>query len=297
MINREYLEELKSRVDLRNIFGWEKVICPWHDDDMPSLMPYQDHVYCFACDKAADGISAIQEIYGYSFREAVDLMEKYRGEKLEPPKPDVSEIPIEKIKNQHKALLMSGVGVGYLQERGLRERIISDLTLGWDGRIVIPHFANGKIDNIKWRILEPENIKYDSIKNRKFNYLYPWDHFRRYFSQSPVLFITEGEFDAMVLLQEGIPSLSVPSGANTALDKWVAWLKRFKYIVFLYDMDKGGQRAINSFVKGSPSLIDKLKPTQVFRHTWNPEFGKDVTDAREHIVPEIMEMYAQVKGE
>jgi len=40
-----------------------KCICPFHDDAHPSFQVYEDHGYCFSCNKAADGVDLVARVY------------------------------------------------------------------------------------------------------------------------------------------------------------------------------------------------------------------------------------------
>lgn len=297
---REYLDALKASVDLRVIFGEEKLVCPYHDDYIPSLKTYDDHGFCYACGKWVDGLDMIMDIKGLSFKQAIELMEKHRGT-ISDEEPVVKQIPMSLVAKWHRQLWRSDQALSYLFDRGLRENILKGLRIGWNDKIVIPHIANDKVLNLKWRWLDDSGPKYTSPKHRSFPALYPWDYFRKYFSSSPALFLCEGEFDSMILLQEGLPALSVPSGANTNLTPWAGWMRRFKYVVLLYDMDDGGERGAKALLKPNKetgeTLIERMSPTSVVRYRWNPELGKDVTDARKHLVPKLLNTYMRVKGE
>ncbi|MDU0460832.1 MAG: CHC2 zinc finger domain-containing protein [Geobacteraceae bacterium] len=45
--------------------------CPFHKDNNPSMALYDNHVHCFVCNRSWDSISAMIELDGVSFREAV----------------------------------------------------------------------------------------------------------------------------------------------------------------------------------------------------------------------------------
>ena len=45
--------------------------CPFHEDSNPSMALYDNHVHCFVCNRSWDSISAVMELDGVSFREAV----------------------------------------------------------------------------------------------------------------------------------------------------------------------------------------------------------------------------------
>jgi twinkle protein len=53
--------------------------------------------------------------------------------------------------------------------------------------------------------------------------------------------ITEGEYDAMIAYQEtGIPSVSLPNGANNLPPGCLPWLERFDKVYLWMDNDEAG---------------------------------------------------------
>lgn len=55
-------------------FGGEvkghRVLCPFHKDHRASMVVYQDHGYCFACQKSCDSIEWVERTQGLEFTEA-----------------------------------------------------------------------------------------------------------------------------------------------------------------------------------------------------------------------------------
>ena len=294
------LDELKERVDLTEMYGAGKVLCPWHTDHTPSLHVYPDHVYCFSCGATADAVGFVGKVENLGFSDAVALLRARQGSFRARPKPAT---PVDRadVEEYHQALMRMDVGDDawqWLINRGLSVPIVTALTIGWTGRaIAIPHFANGQVHNIKFRVLpvyqrtgEP---KYVSLPHKGFPFLYPWDYFRHHYSDSPRLFVTEGEFDAMLLLSSGLPAVSIPSGVSTPWAQWVPFFRRFRNIYVLYDMDAPGIAAARKLVEDTgkigKSMVQMLEPTVVRRVTWDPEtHGKDVTEARRLLLPGLL---------
>lgn len=290
------LDELTDTVDLREIFGSDVVQCPWHDDHDPSLHIYPDHVYCYSCGQWQDAIGFVMAYNKITFDEAVKYLWK-RKSSTAPRKRIITEpVPMEQVRGWSDKLLSfsnSGWPWHYLLGRGLNRQIVQDLLIGWTGMdYSIPHMANGKVFNVKFRI-HPEKgpgPKYRSMPHRTFDYLYPWDYFRKNFS-SELVHITEGEFDAAILLQHGLPALSLPSGANSKWDLWVSALRGFKVVRLCLDQDEAGRNSIAQLNKKGPtgrSVLDMLPNTKFERITWSPDlWGKDVTDARNALIPRL----------
>ncbi|MCW1250282.1 DNA primase [Acaricomes phytoseiuli] len=85
LIKREDIEELRSRIDIREVvegyvtlksagIGSWKGLCPFHDERSPSfnVRPQVGQFHCFGCGEGGDVISFLQKIDHLSFTEAVE---------------------------------------------------------------------------------------------------------------------------------------------------------------------------------------------------------------------------------
>jgi len=295
------LEDLKKRVDLTEMYGTGKVLCPWHADHTPSLHIYPDHVHCFSCGATADAIGYVGKAEDLGFSDTVALLMQHRASSRVRVRVDTSPVDMDEVTEYHRTLMSLDVGDDawrWLLSRGLDVSIISDLSLGWTGRAYsIPHFANGQVHNIKFRVHPdyqvPGEPKYKALPNRGLPFLYPWDYFRRHHNDSSLLFVTEGELDALLLLLAGLPAVSVPSGVSTPWSQWIPFFRKFKRIYVLYDMDAAGISAARKLAedkgKTGKTVIQMLEPTIVRRVTWSAElYGKDVTEARHLLLPRLL---------
>jgi len=300
------LAYLKRHTDLRSIWGEGKIRCPWHEDHNPSLHIYPDHAFCFACQTWADGFDLFMALNEMSFAEAVAEMRKHVGKRVFSKTKEVDQEPVpeEVIETWHAQLLASSEARHWLKQRGIREETMKALRLGWtEGRAYsIPHFVNGRVENIKFRVhpdyLFDNEPKYDSLAHRPFAQLYPHDYFLKQFGSSPFGFLTEGEFDALILLQAGLPAVSLPSGVTSELHRWIGFLSRFERLAVLFDLDDAGCKARDELFRPKGKLTraeaECLRIAHVEEYVWNPDWGKDVTEARERLVPELLEFYAQL---
>jgi len=299
------LAELKECVDLTTVFGAGNLLCPWHEDHTPSLHVYTDHVHCFSCGATADAITFVRKLYQLSFSQAVHFLLRYKQRSRVRRIRVTTPVEGELVTSAHQQLLELSsrtLAWRWLHQRGLTLSIIRALTIGWTGRTYsIPHFANGQAHNIKYRVhphwQRQDEPKYQSLKHRGFQFLYPWDYFRQHYSQSPVLFVTEGELDALLLLQSNLPAVSVPSGVNTAWTPWIPFFRQFKHIYILYDMDEAGDAAANKLLtkrgKIGKTVVEMLEPTIVQRLTWRGSWGNDVTEAQGVLGPKLRRVYEQ----
>jgi len=291
------VKELKRHVDLTKLVGSNKVLCPWHDDHTPSLHVYPDHVYCFSCGAYADVLRFVRTFYKLSFEEALDfLLEHQEAERIESEPAPLDERKLLLFHQQLVNFYPHGIAWDWLLARGLEKETIECLRIGWTGRAyTIPHFANNELVNCKYRIHPAYHTekqpKYWALANRTFDYLYPWDVFRERHGNSKALFLTEGELDAALLLQHNLPSLSLPSGAGTSWKPWLSFFNRFKCVYLLYDQDEAGRGAVRRLfserVLMDKTVVELLDETEICCLTWDIEWGKDVTDAREYLIPKL----------
>ena len=163
------------------------------------------------------------------------------------------------------------------------------LNIGWNGRkFSIPHYVNRKITSVRYRIhpdyrMDKES-KFTSLAGRPFSKPWPWDYFNFTHEGVKAIFVTEGEFDAITILQAGLPCVSLPSGVGTKLDKWLSFFKQFEIIFLCYDQDAAGER-------GWKKAQETGLPVQ--RIKWNKARGKDVNDARSWLLPRLERLYAK----
>lgn len=130
------------------------------------------------------------------------------------------------------------------EERKLTKEVLEKFKIGAtpEGNISIPVYEDGKLVNIRYRFsaknMHPgSNQRYTQEKGCR-SPLYNTDAA----STTPVrIYITEGEFDALQLIQRGIHNtMSTTLGASSFPDAWVEVLKDIKEIYFVYDTDEEG---------------------------------------------------------
>lgn len=154
-------------------------------------------------------------------------------------KPDVSKYEMM------VASLRDSPAWNYLtEERGFSEETLSHFGIGYDSKrnaVAIPHFKNGELINIKYRLLEPKDTRYTSEPNAE-----PWcfnDAGIEVGRSKGAVAITEGEFDTMALWQMGFKNtISVGSGANS-FGEWIEQLDKIKAVWIAFDNDDVGQIA------------------------------------------------------
>lgn len=140
--------------------------------------------------------------------------------------------------------------LGWLRDRGLTDDTIIDSFLGYvpSGRfedcISIPYLdSRGELVAVRYRVLrENATHKYDVERGVSGRHLYNVKN-----TDYPVVAICEGEFDALIMSQLGIPSVGIP-GAMVWNRSW-RWLFRNADLVYVVcDSDEAGERARNKIL-------------------------------------------------
>lgn len=133
--------------------------------------------------------------------------------------------------------------------------------------LAIPSIAaSGYVVNLKFRYLgdPPEGrAKYDAIAglpSRLFN-------LRALNTPSPLIVLTEGELDALMVEQLGFPAVGV-AGANAFKDHHPRVLENYDEVVLIRDPDAAGA-----------ALVKKLMTTDLPLRVIEPPGGGDVNEA------------------
>jgi hypothetical protein len=166
----------------------------------------------------------------------------------------------------HRALLGDADVQDYLYaKRAIGRSTIEERNLGWDQArqaFTIPIYGeDGKLINV--RMYRP-----DATSDRKIWWawkkekgeqtpLYPVDAL-----ESPWVVIAEGEMDALISLQHGIPAVTGTAGAGT----WQAtWSKKFKGkdVFIVYDRDEPGTRGAQVVAQSLEAVANRIWITTV----------------------------------
>ena len=144
--------------------------------------------------------------------------------------------------------------VDYLHSRGLNDEYIRKIKIGVDHnwRLFFPYwdisgknpvyFISRRVPNIYGQEDEkqPKYIKPDA---KKYPFLHntPWG-LHSLNKGNEILFITEGQFDAMLLDQAGA-SVLAPNGGDfsSSWQEVIKFAKKFKYVILSFDNDDAGQ--------------------------------------------------------
>jgi DNA primase len=162
--------------------------------------------------------------------------------------------------------------VEWLHARGLTDRTIAKARLGYviDGRyrnsISIPYLNpyTHEVRTIRYRYLNPVYNKYDGHKGVG-THLYNVEN-----TLAERIWICEGEFDSLVLTQEGFPAVAIP-GANSFKAPWKYLFSNADQVSLVFDSDEAGDRGAQRIASMIGDVVDDLRIIRL------PE-GTDVTD-------------------
>lgn len=170
-------------------------------------------------------------------------------------------------------------------KRGLTKATLERFMIGWDGeRVTIPVYDEfNELVNIRryqWNSFEDSykmiNYKDEFENSYGETRLYGIEHL--YDKDVTTVIICEGEFDRIMLEQNGYKAITSTSGANSVeaiKNEWVNLIRQKKNVILCYDNDKAGNDAIDmwiSILHGADIKLQKVKWPDKY-----PEKG-DVTD-------------------
>ena len=165
----------------------------------------------------------------------------------------------------------------YLRGRGLNDETIAEAQLGYVGvperghermfhSIHIPYFdAAGRPRGAgRFRHLRSEMTrKYDQVHGDKVH-MYGVE-----LTTKPRVYLTEGEFDALILRQMGFHAVGIP-GAKTFQRQWKWLFRDCDLVVVVMDPDEAGDKAKNK-IMGQLSTVTDVREVDL-------PAGKDITD-------------------
>ncbi len=258
----EYKQKIIERLKWEDVYSgienksandgeWITGLCPFHQDTNPSFSFNKSTLQwvCFAECGKGDVFDFIMNTSGNNFKDTLfDLGDRYN---IPRPKCSENRPPIceDKIKEWQSYLNINQEGKRYLiEERGLTEETIQRYSIGWDSkrqRYTIPvRDENGRVVNVRLysKRQEPKMINYTE---GKWKYgsparLYGLDELVG--SSSTQVIICEGEWDRLLLQQEGFVAVTSTHGCTTFRQEWVSYFKS-KDVVFIFDCDEEGKKA------------------------------------------------------
>lgn len=237
--------------------NWMVALCPFHSDKNQSFgFNTRTGVWnCFSMCGKGDLFTYRINLFGTSFKDELFRL----GDKYGIPRPASKEakpfIKESQIKTWINNLWANKEVVRWLQEkRGLSEQTLKKHCIGWDTkrqRNTIPvRDEKGNVVNVRLYNAK-KSPKMINFVDGKFKYgsparLYGLDEMRDY--QGDSVFFCEGEFDRLLLQQEGFMALTGTAGASTFRPEWGETFKG-KNAILILDCDDPGQAAAKTIMK------------------------------------------------
>lgn len=262
--------------------------CPFHSETTGSCAVSNNGWYCFgACGTGGDSIDFLMKVTDLSFVDIVHgskYIDQYPIKVVSAKKKKYNaQISTSTFKNYEIRLLRSESKIKYLESRGFNKESIEMAHLGYGvpidvmgykfhhPRYVIPHFQNGKIIGVKYRI-DPLYKKYEKEKYISHpgtsGVIYNIDMF----TQSDKIIYVGSQFDAAVLwYRYQIPSVCPPS-ENTFKDEWIPLFTNKSILIWLDNDQTGTESSLKVYKK----IRGVVKKADIF--IWNKNIYSEKDD-------------------
>lgn len=239
--------------------GKLKCVCPFHDDNNPSLVLYDKtndgkgwDYHCFVCGAHGTAVTALVD--GGAF-------------------PTEGEA-IDALTNDYALALPDHVTLAdFCRFKGLVQAVCEDN--GWEDSpkgLRIPFFnLNMDVENYKVRVSYTGTPKYYYEVSGKELLPYGLQWLNTY-RATEAIYLAEGETDAMTLRQAGFQVLGI-GGASTFSPSYDQFLKHFPKVVIVSDNDSAGQGLVED--------VARLYPTKTYTVVL-PSSTKDVNNLHLH---------------
>ncbi len=302
-----------ERVDLRLMYPdkWGNPVmvkCPVHEDSgKPNLAVYPHNVYCFrpGCGYTEGIMGYIKRVMRFETKAevleyAVTLVGSEARPLLPTNKREVREpLKVDMAINYLSNLMAAPKQLAWLREKyGLTRDTLYANGVGMTSRFpyayTIPVLSlNRQMLNIRFRVdptrMKNTDTKYWGVKGRNSTLLYvPLELLNaspetsvklctliyKKFERS-LVFLTEGEFDALAMIQSGLPAVSTTNGAR-AFERPSSFLVesfRDLRVYVTYDQDEAGN-------VGAQNVAAALRERGLFTRVvgWDPRDGKDPSE-------------------
>jgi len=270
---------IASGLQLRPIAGRLAGICPFHEESRPSLVVYpaNQSFYCFGCGAGGDVIDFVRRLHRVGFKEAAALLSSRPVPVANPSRrfrPEASAVDERAaravigaaVSFYHRALRASRPALEYLRGRGITERTVRALRLGYGapglaavlqsrgvdldvaralgllsgererfaGRIIVPEWSGRYATWLTGRSIDSREPRYLNLRQEK-----PLLGLGRI--DGPAVFLTEGPFDWLTAVEWGLPAVALQ---GTRLSRQhESQLDRFERIYLALDNDPAGRGA------------------------------------------------------
>ena len=255
------IQELFTRegIDFRESGDQIQTFCLFGNCDTGKTDTLEGHLYCtdkvFYCQKcgAKGNVFDIAKQIGVNFRDIyIKSMTTITPEII---------TAMEKETERDQKDLQSSMGLLWLKNRGFTEETIEKFKLGYSSfykGISIPHYQNGSLVSIKYRIIEPKDFR---RKTGTPSVLFNMDAVEG----TDEITIVEGEFDCIAGVQNGVKNIvAITVGACGWKEEWTPLLKGFKKIYLCLDSDEKGRLGTQKIAEtlGIDRCLDVVLPVK-----------------------------------
>lgn len=285
MKNKRYFDALRVHLESEepNSKGEYYLFCPLHDDTKRSASINFDlgKWKCHGCGEGGSIKRLVEEMNGGPGRDPdfVPANLPFSEADVKPRRTKkTDELPTEgSIHGWHSALMSNREALATLQEaRGLNVKTITDYQIGYEsgqGVYTIPiRDYDGNLVNVRFYDMNPKDDrrKIWGVTGHNDVALYPAAQI-----DNDTLVICEGEWDALLTIQNGIPAITRTGSSDTWNRKWNERFRE-KKIYLCQDMDEAGQRG-NAKIKSQLRKLARVK-TISLPYPITEKHGKDLTD-------------------
>lgn len=261
--------------------GEVKGFCPFHDDQNPSAFwnVQKEVMYCNPCGKGWQFYKIEQAIESGEVQKPNEIdRERIREDLRKKVKRYTSTKTLTKgmVEAYHDALLSNSSKFLWLvSDRGIFDDTIYDHLIGWEAdskRYTIPIFDEaGEVVNIRrYRPDAPPDKKMWNMPGHGSPArLYPIENLY----ENKDILLVEGEWDALVATQYGVPAVSGTGGAQQWLDEWNI-LFAGKNVCIIYDNDEAGDKGAR---RVASALADYAESVSIQKVPLDKK-GADVSD-------------------
>ena len=220
-------------------------LCPFHDDQVPSLTIYPEtnSWYCFGCGEGGDVLSFVQKLLHCSFPEAVGFLESkdFVSKNFSPGIP-------RQLRQEKKVKMASPEVVSYYHSMldpkhrsYFHSRLFTDETIerelwGWDGsHYVIPIWSGRPQESSCWlKLRNPDGAKGPKYLNSKGSIQTLYNLWT--IEGESQIFIFFGEFDAALAYQDGFAAVSPTGGCGNWNPDWSTHFEKKTDIIVVPDV-------------------------------------------------------------
>lgn len=253
----EVLDKCEA-IDTDDIAG-RKIICPFHDENTPSLNFYEDSYYCFGCAASGDVFKFLMDIYDISFIQAAQLIaEKYEIDlKTTSNNPFLTKnnTSTKSLENEWKkyvsnldnardsvkqgASIFFPLEVGYdkdIRYYVLRYTSKTGKTLGFTKRRAFE--TDDKVKYPKWRHSNKDNTNISQCAN-----IYNLGNAVKHIRQEKEVILVEGPKDTIPWIMEGKKNVVAVSGTHHFSNAYEV-LPDFDRVILSLDSDGAGKKGM-----------------------------------------------------